>query len=1226
MSSKEEKKIKSGRSWTPEQEKAISHTGDDMLVSAAAGAGKTAVMVERVIRIIADGSVPVTDLLVVTFTKAAASEMKEKIRTALKKRAREEEDRARSAFFREQISRLEEADISTFDSFTRRVIKQFFYLIDADPGSRVADTAESEVLKQDSLDDLLRMEFEEDRPDFISFLDHYTNEKDVDTARTMISSLYETMASLPDGESLLDKYASEQALPKDEFEKTDSFHEIMNVIAGRVDDALKMADRAMLVLDNAGCPDMAAGVKSERDQIEGIRDAALEGDLERFYDLATGYSKLTLRAKKNEKDAYAGVKDLITLLRNKGYNEIMKEIVGYASSGSGYYDDLRLSARGAATLVRLVKRLDSIYSEKKAERAVIDFYDMESLCYKILCHEEAADYYKKKYKYIFIDEYQDTSVMQEAIIGKITSGGNLFMVGDIKQSIYGFRQARPEIFLEKYKAYPSEPDDSHRIKVELNKNFRSRPNVIKGINSIFRDIMDGYDDAAALHPGLEEGAYPDAGEIHTLVLDTGGAPDDKEPKDPEKDQDKEVEDPKGVQKALALLGIGEHKDRPEYTAGELEIYETAKLVKRLLKERIRDDKGRERFVRYSDIVIILRGIRSRAEDFRKIFSEEGVPLYVDDKDGFLKTSEIGVFTDLLTIIDNRYQDLQLISVLRGVFRFSEAELAMIRKLRPTGSYAEAAMGIAGILNDGENEADAGVQALGALSGGESRALSLKLKNVFDSLDKWHEMSISMPLGMFVWRLMTESGYYLLTGMMPDPERRQANLRLLADRAGSFARDRQVSLYDFLRYIDAMKNGDFDMPQAVTIGENDDVVRLMTIHHSKGLEFPIVITGGLGNRLTYTGSKKPVLFDDKMGIGLKPRDTETYLERKSIVYLADELKLARSEIEEQLRVLYVALTRAQQRLYLIGGVKELDKFRARMEAGIMDPSTYYDMMDVFPNIEYIKASGPTDGAADIEAADGGRLSLSEEDIDEEVKRRLDYEYEYKGASDLKLKYSVSEINREYDERRLSGQELKLSSDDEELMKKLSEPENQDDVPAFIRGEANITAARRGTIYHTIMEHLDFVEAENRGMDYIHEKTAEMTSLGIISEDELFAVNLSRVSAFFKTEEGKKCVEAAESGSLQREQPFVLRVAMSGEHCYIQGIIDCWYEDEKGLVLIDYKSSRIDHRHLAEEKARVAETYAAQMRIYRQALEEATGKKVYKTLLYLFGANDFVEVSG
>lgn len=1182
---KEEKK-----SWTEEQSRAISERGSSMLVSAAAGAGKTAVMVERVVSLITEEHTDVTDMLIVTFTDAAAAEMKEKIRAAIRRRLREEAGGADADFLREQLARLDEAYISTFHAFASRVIRQFFYLIDADPGFRVCDDAEASVLREDSLKKLLREEFAKNNGEFRDFLDRYTSERNTDAAREMITALYDAARALPDGMTVISEKADELAMNAADFSGTDAAHEVWKVIRRLAEKADSESAEACRILEDAGCVIMAEKLSAEREQLAAIERAAAEEDQKTFAELCRGFSAIRLTAPKDEKENYSGVKSKVQSLRSDYKDGLVKKLSAFAADEDSVISAMNSTAPGAEELIHLVKRFDEIFREEKEERGVIDFSDMETYCLAILSHDESAEYYRNKFKYIFIDEYQDTSVIQEAIISRIATPGSLFMVGDIKQSIYGFREASPEIFKHKYDTFPAEPDGSGDLKIELNMNFRSRPQILDEINRIFDGVMDGYDENAKLHYKNEpEDGF--RGEVKTFIVQT-----DK----PDEDENAEAgagEDDPEARFKNALI------DPEELTKGEIEALEAARIVKDLVGKPLAGPGSRP--IKYSDIVVISRSLRGRSDDFRSAFSLMGIPLYVDDRKGYLDTSEIEVFLNLLSLVDNRRQDVPLISVLRSVERFSEAELAEIRKDQQYGSFAEAAEHIASRKE--------GYDTLGT-----------KLSAFYDKLEKWREMSISMPLGDFIWRLLTESGFFVYMGTMPDPEKRQANLRLLADRAESFSRSRQVSLYDFLRYMDAMKKSDIDMPQAVIIGENDNVVRLMTSHHSKGLEYPIVIAAGMGSKLNYTNDKK-VYFDRDLGIGLRPKDPETHVKYGTLIYRAAAEKLRASEAEEELRVLYVALTRAEDRLYLLGTVKNADTFLGEKESGITKDTTYFSMMKYVSNPVVVDSKDIISSLVPEENAEAEEEKVPE-NVSDEVRRRLDYEYAFTSARKLKLKYSVSDINREYDERRFSkDDELEMSSLTElRDMKDRNRAQDKDAVPVFIRGSSKINAARRGTVYHTVMQHIDMAGASAGGRDFIEKSMDKMVIRGILTPDEKKSVDTERIAAFFRTDEAAGCVEAAKAGKLRREQPFSMQIEKNGEHCYVQGIIDCYYESGDGLVLIDYKTGRVDTSKPEEEEKRITDMYRTQMAIYSRALELAAGVPVKKAYLYLFGLDRFVEV--
>ena len=1151
--------------WTDEQLQAINERGRNILVSAGAGSGKTAVMVERVVRLIMEDRVPVSAMLIVTFTKAAASEMKERLRKALKDRLAETGQQGsgdrpspeEQAWIREQLDQLHNAQISTFHSFAQRVLKEFFYFTDIEPGFRVLDEPESEVLKEQAVEELFDAEYEEDREDFIAFLDAYSGEKNDNDARDMIRELYRKLEAVPDRFNVLDKKAEELTQDLTKFRGSDTFRRLSGIIIRELNEALESAVKAEDFLKDNGLDRMALMVEEDAGAVREALERAEALDTDKCVNMLRQVKFNTLRTKgKDEKELYTDeIKGSVKAIR-EDYKARVKGVTGlYYTDLSRMVRSMQLTGGYARTLSRLEKHFDQIYSELKRDINGIDYSDMEHYAYQILCHEEASSFYREQFQYIFVDEYQDTNIMQETIISMIKRDTNLFMVGDIKQSIYHFRLADPEIFKAKYAEYKAEGekgDSAVSIKIDLNRNFRSKSFVLDEINKMFRPLMDGYDKGAELIPGSPDGAcLLDPPETH--IVDTAGQ---------EEEEDEELAD---MQKE------------------ELEACEAARIISSLIGKKYTDSKtGETRTVSYKDIVILMRSFRRSAEGYRSVFSKCRIPLYIDDRSGYFDSIEINVFLSLLQVIDNKRQDVPFIALLRSeIFGFSCMELAMIRKLHRKGSFVDAA------LSAVEDEA-------------APDALRAKCRKVFDDIRKWQAYAVTIPLPDMIWRLMNETGYYMTAGTLPDGAVRQANLRLLADRAREYSERSLGSLYGFIRYIEQVKSNKVDMPQAALLSENDDVVRIMTVHHSKGLEFPVVILAGMDNSHRGSGMSK-LAFDREEGLGLRAVDPENHLYEDGIITRMIREKEHESEVDELKRVFYVAVTRARETFYLLG-VSDFDREMERLETSVFSDSTLLKMSRYLPCIKCIsrEEAKEIDAAtedAETEKIDGSKLT----DSQREALERLGFEYPYKEAGSLEAKTSVTGLN-----------------DKKEKVTRIEEPE-------FMSGSHGISAAERGTVYHGILERLDFTKSVNEGRTYIEDEMDRLKEQGVFTGEELGSVSSGKIMKFFESSLGKRAAKAYSEGCLHREQPFETKITMGGEDVLVQGVIDCYFEEPDGIVLYDYKTNRIDKtKPPEEEQERIVSLYRTQLDLYSNAIEDALGKKVKERYLYLFSIDREVEV--
>ncbi|MGF6375791.1 ATP-dependent helicase/nuclease subunit A [Clostridiales Family XIII bacterium PM5-7] len=1134
--------------WNEGQQKAIDQRETNMLVAAAAGSGKTAVLVERIKKLIIEEGVPIDQMLVVTFTNAAAAEMKEKIRIALNEEI--EANPKESQKLREQLRLLQRANISTFHAFALEVIRNFFYLIDLEPGFSICDDAQSTILKEEALDSLLELEFERETEEFQQFLDWYSSDRNQHKIREIIAKNYNVLQALPNWKGWLREQVDQLSMTTAEFEASPLMPFIWSYCADQMKEIMELMNKAIDTLEDADLIRLADIVREkEVAPLNLVAKAGADGEYDLMGEYLADISSARLAAKKEEKEAYESIKDTVGAYRKlakKRRDALVTQL--FSSPLDQQIQEMNQTAPVASTLMSLLLSFHDEFQRGKEAKKLIDFNDIEHYCLEILEHEEAADHYRQRFEYIFIDEYQDTNVLQEEIISKVKRQNNVFMVGDIKQSIYRFRLAEPDIFKDKYARYQN-PEQKYSTKIDLNRNYRSKPAILKEINHIFKDIMEDYDEEAHLYPGLDyEGEYDRVPEV----------------------------------KVIDLASIdGEDEELAGLKATEIEALEVSKLIKKNLGKKFYHSKaGEERTLEYRDMVILMRSVRNSAEVFYRVLKEQGIDAYVDDSEGYFDSMEINIIMNLLSVIDNKLQDVPLISVLHSeIFGFSTEELGIIRSEHKQGAYSEA------FLWYGSN--------------GNEPELKSKCANALDSIKKWKGWAASMPLGKFIWKLMIETNHYLIMGAMPAGRQRQANLRALIDKAEKFSVDRQSSLYSFMNYIEAVKKRGVATGQVKLVGEADNLVRIMTIHKSKGLEFPMVIVAGMGKRLNYEKLGRGVYLHKNLGIGMTLSNYEENWYKQTMIQKLIQILTRKEERGEEIRVLYVALTRARDLLYMIGTTRDGQKFLENREIGISGDSTYLDMIQSISKLQVIPCSG-TECSGDKVHNDSGEITFDAPALlaeREEVFRRLDYVYPHQEARRLKSKYAVTELNQEEHEKNHISRELA--------------------VPKFRQGEKKLTAAEKGTVYHGIMERIDFVRGYEEGMTYLIEATKEMIAKEIFTEEEIEAVDLKRIEGFFSSDLGKRCATAAETGTLQRERPFNLQYQKDGETIIVQGIIDCYFEEADGLVLLDYKATLVN-----EDK--VKETYKKQIEIYGQALEAAKGKRVKEAYLYHFGLGKMIEM--
>lgn len=1161
--------------WTQAQQEAISLRHSNILVSAAAGSGKTAVLVERIKQLILGDRIGLDQFLIVTFTNAAAGEMKEKLINAITKAIEEEPENG--AFLRRQLDLAANANISTFHSFALEVIRRYFYLTDIEPDFKIGDEGTVEIMKWDVLDELFAHFFESGEPEFPNFLNAYASDRSERSLKENLLKLYTTIQSIPHPLKWLSDSISAMNTDRAGFQNSPLFSFIREDIISSVSAVLESFRKAGDLAENAGVESIYNKNQEDLQALEELDFMARQGDMDSIGTFLSSFKANTMRAKKEEKEDFDQIKDEVKNARDYGKKQLQALRERYFLQDiEVYLEDMKQVYPLACYLEKLLLEFDKRFRQAKQEKNIIDFNDIEHYALEILEHEEAAAEYREKFACIFVDEYQDSNVLQDTLINLIKREDNLFLVGDIKQSIYKFRLAEPEIFQARYDAYKAGAEPFSR-KIDLNRNFRSKEAVIATVNGVFRSIMKGYDDAAALYRGVSyEGPLNYKTSLHII--------DNRVTDDMELDEE-----------------IAEMKN------AELEAYHAAGLIKELLGQPIFDvKKGRERPVVKKDIVILMRGTKNYAEVFQEILTELDLPSYVDDSGGYFDTVEIQVFLNLLKIIDNKQQDLPLLSALRSaVFGFSIEELIRIRLQHKESSYFEAFRACAEADGDSDNT-----------------ELSQKCRQVLEQLTHYRDMASSLSLDEFIWKLMWETGYYTYCGALPSGQQRQANLRALADKARDFQATGHGGIYGFLTYIQAVEKRKIPMGQVKLINENDDIIRIMTIHKSKGLEFPIVIVAGLGKRFQLNKAGKGFLAHKDLGIGMTRCEYTEHWHRKTLMQTAIERKLRREDLEEELRILYVAFTRAMDRLILLGTSKSIEDGQVKPSPAkncFLDyllPLAEEGCMEVFLqdrmgiSTENRRRGQNREKVQNLFLEAGETASVQEgskrQPELEEINRRLSFQYAYIDALSKKSKYSVTELSR--------MEKGQIQEEKENILK----------IPLFMQGEQELGPVQRGIIMHKVMECIDFGEAlaevdAGRGAAYVRRQIERMEQQELLLPEETEAVECEKIAAFFENPVGRR---AASADRMYRETEFNLLRESGGTQVMVQGIIDCYFEEEDHLILIDYKNSYINPNNREAALRRLRETYRDQIAVYKEALEVIRQKPVAEAYLYLFSENRFI----
>ena len=1195
--------------WTDRQKQAIESRGSSLLVSAAAGSGKTSVLVERVKQLVLEEGVSLENMLIVTFTNAAAAEMKERIYESLSRQlSAEGQSKDRRNWLRTQMNLVGRANISTFHKFALEVVRRYYHVIGIKPNLAICDEARQAILSREALDELMEQCYEEDRPDFRAFLDRYATSKGDTPVRDLILNFHKFLQSLPDPwqwtEDLLTDPGQFEARYR-AFAKAQTLR--------RLDLAIRYFRMAGDELE--GIPKLQAKNEADLAYLYSLRALAEQGALAETAEALAGHRYTTMSASKDEKPDWELCKPRVTALRDNGKTHIKKAKERFLIFSEERLEKERvLSAEPLQTLVSLTKEFSSRYGAKKDLLGLLDFSDIEHFALRILENEEVCREYREKFACIFVDEYQDSNLVQDKLIERVARPDNVFMVGDVKQSIYKFRLAEPELFLDRYRRYKA-GEDPHGHVIDLNSNFRSKKEVVDLVNRLFRSLMtpettdmEYTEDEALVKGSAYEGplSYPPRlSLVETLLPGEEEAADDETEETDEPSVDEEIEDLK---------------------AAELEALNAVRLIREYHGKTVHDDKKNcDRPLAYRDMVILLRAVKGDGEVFYKTLAEAGIPVFLDRSEGYFDAVEIQVFLNLLRIIDNRSQDVPFLSVLRSpVFGFTASDLAQVRIWAKGRGETRAPY----------NRVFAEYQIEGPDGPLKDKCLAFAAK-----LDRWRMLSRHMPLGDFLWELLTDSGYAAFASAVPAGTQRLANLRALADKAQQYETDTAGGLYGFINYVDAVndKGGKVDVGQVKILSESEDVVRIMTIHKSKGLEFPFVLLAGLGKKFggKHTGKAD---FHKSFGAAMRLVQPGTGLYCDPLSLQLIRRKKEAEEMAENIRVLYVALTRPKDIVLMSAAVPHADAVLEKASCtlpGDVEICTHYvnAILPLLPagSVETVprEAAAGQHVAQELdrrklakELAEGFRVSEDELPVTkEEIAYRLNFDYEPPQDQKEKRKYSVSQIAAmEREKRQALPKVLTAEGEEETLQEREAFRPVREQLPAFLSAQKTLNAAARGTAYHTVMEHLPFTP-EEKDPDSIRAFMEALVSRGLLTDAEFAAVDPRRVSAFFGSQTGREALAAKE---LYKEQPFTIRHELEGRQVLVQGTIDCCFKQDGAWVLVDYKSNYIDKENLETEMERLRADYLPQLALYREALEGVTGVPVKKAVLYLFGIDKEISI--
>ena len=1166
------------------------------------GSGKTAVLVERIINKIVNEKIDINTILIVTFTNAAASEMREKILEAIYKRL---ESNPFDSHLQKQITLINKASICTIHSFCLDIIKNNFFEINIAPNFRIGNQAEIELLKQEVIEDLFEEKYDKQNKDFLELIDIYTNYRGDDDLKEIILNIYKTIQSNPFPEDWLNEKVNmfniENCLNED-FSNTiwgkiilDNYiEEITDCIVGlenvniklsKYNELKKYSDVILEDIDNLKT--LILNIKSW--------DKAFELSNNIIFNKWPVDRKIVIEEKELAKDARDKIK--------KNFNIIRDKYLKYTSNQANkdIYDMYNILVK----LKDIILEFSNKFSKYKLERNIIDFNDIEHFALKILVEKrddtytptEIAKTYKDKFVEIAIDEYQDSNLVQEYILTTI-SNNNMFMVGDVKQSIYKFRQARPELFLEKYEKYETKQNNKSKgIKIKLFKNFRSSKNILDITNIIFKSIMSRklgnieYDEQEFLNLGINyeqsDGKDKYFEEKCSLYII------DKQEEIEQEDELNKIEDT------------------------VLEAKFVAKKVKELLDSefKIYDKKLGYRPITYKDIVILLRTTVNIAPIYEKELLNLQLPVYSDIGLEYIDSIEVQTVMSLLKIIDNPMQDIPFVTVLRSqIGGFSDDDLVQIRINDKNSSFYEAMLKSQIQVED---------------------SLKNKIITFLELIENFRTAKEYLTLDELIWRIYIDTGYFNFVGLMPNGNLRQANLKILFERAKEYENVSFKGLFNFITFIDKIKLNNNDLGSAKLIGENENVIRIMSIHKSKGLEFPVVFLSGIGKGFNMMDLNQTILIHQDIGMGPKYINYERKIEYNTLAREAIKVQYKIETLSEEMRLLYVALTRSKEKLIITGISKNVKQDMEKKErllqiyenlsknykintTLIKKYRTYLDWLELIYiyNKSYIKEilelniyeksniikefnDITIDEEMNFEVKIQNELNNLQQNIN--ISNLLDWNYKYNMLTKIPTKTSVSKING-----LLNDEIIEFNT-----------------TPKFLKGSLGLDGSQKGTIMHLCMQQLDF--SEEYTIDKLKGLINNMVERNMITQTEAESININKLYKFTKSEIWQDIKLAKE---IHKEKPFYLNIPIKDiydqqidEKILVQGIIDLYYINKNGeIILLDYKTDYIKEN----EEQILVEKYNKQLQLYKRAIEGSTHNKVKGVYIYSISINKLIPV--
>ena len=1162
----------SEKRWTNEQLQAINLKGANILVSAAAGSGKTSVLVERIINKIINEGVDIDKILVVTFTNAAASEMRERLMNKIYEKIDEEPNNQN---LQRQLLLINKANISTIHSFCLNVIRNNFFEIGISNNFRVADDTEIEILKQEVIEDIFEEKYEKQDEGFLKLLQKYTSYKDDINLKNLIIKVYEFIQSDPFPEKWLENAVEEYHINEEDFSKTKWGNVILNEAKDIINDCitkLKVEINDINLYPNL--IDFKQVLNMDLIDLQEITtnnwDEAFKFITLKEWQTWPRKSKIS-EEEKEVKEKAKSIRDLV----KSNFTDIQK-IINCNSKDA--IENINEMYETLKDIRHLVLEFYNEFSTRKRERNIVDFNDIEHLALKILVDENGnPTEIAKKYDFneIEIDEYQDSNSVQEYILQSVSNGNNVFMVGDVKQSIYKFRQANPKLFMQKYNEYvlPKEKIESD-TKILLYKNFRSRENVLDITNLVFSNIMSEklgeieYTDDEKLNLGanFDETNIDCTTELNIIETDNNEEDDDVQ-----------------------------------------EVVENAALEARLVAKKIKELHSKN--IAYKDMTILLRSPKSIANIFERELMEEQIPVFSDISTDYLNTIEIDTIMSLLKIIDNPLQDIPLVTILRSeIGGFTDNDLIEVRLVDRESSFYKA-------LEKAK------------ISDNINNNLKEKISEFLTLIEEIKVKQNELPLDELIWYIYTKTGYYNYVGLMPDGTLRQANLKKLFEKAKEYEKISFKGLFNFILFMEKVGTSNNDLNAARVIGENDDVVRIMSIHKSKGLEFPIVFLCGVNKKFNLRDMNEKIILDNQMGIGMNY--ILDGIEFPTLTKEAIKIKTKKESISEEMRVLYVALTRAKDKIIIVGTSnkvtkklqekkEELNKYNTNEKNKkinyklIEKYKSYLDWLElvyeynsdskmklnIINKIDLMKEAEQLENINETKRKKEEIIkNLDKVKINEERYKNIDnllkYDYRYKSNIDLPTKTSVTALKEQKKESKK--------------------------VPIFIENKQS-NSARKGTLVHLLLSKL----TKETTIKEIEILLNELIKNKAIKQEEKNLIDLKIFEDYLSSNLYKELLEAKE---IKRETPFYLNINSSdiypetNEKILVQGVIDLYYINKNNeLILVDYKTDYVENK----KEEYLIEKYKIQLYLYQKALEKALNRKVNHIYIYSTYLNKQIEI--